>query len=467
MKTKMFYAKSMSEGLKKISAEFGDDAIILSNRKVQGGVEIMAAMEEGDEVIDTYSYEATQATSDDIIKNMANGRQPTTKAEMAALLSNIGPMSKNNKAGSGVLSGVSGQSRPQTLSDAGMKPGLLSTQDSRSSVYLQNELNTLKVKDREAKLVSREQAGELQRMQIEIQDLKILLESQSEQLVKSGSSQDYSSPWDGKTVVETIVQRLEDKSFSAPLIKKLIQGITDDTDFQSAWSQLQSRLASSFESFRVDPVKKGGIYAFVGMTGSGKTTTLSKMAARFVMENGAHDLLLITLDKFKVGSQDSLKSMSKILKCDFVVPTGTESLERILEKNQSKKLILIDTCGSFIGKEYFARQLENGRLVKRIKSLSVMPCSASYPALQRDVRANEFLQVAGVVMSKIDECPEAGSVLSVVIQEQLPMAYWSNGQKIPEDLHLVNPGQLVRTLVGKADRMSEYRDNDMKMIANF
>jgi len=458
MKTKMFYAKSMSEGLKKISEDFGDDAIILSNRKVQGGVEIMAAIEEGDEVIETYSYAATQDTgSNDIIKNMANGRQPTTKAEMAELLANIGPLGKKNQAKSKQLAGVSNSPRFQSQSAT----------KSQSSAYLQHELNTLKANDHQANIISKEQTGELQRMQSEIQDLKSLLESQSEQLVNHKKTQDFRPQWGEKAVLETMVNRLEDKGFSSPLIEDLTQGLDGRVEFQRAWSTVQSRLAALIESFKVDPVKKGGIYAFVGMTGSGKTTTLSKMAARFVMENGAHDLLLITLDKFKVGSQDGLKAMSKILKCDFAVPTGTESLDSILGANQGKKLILIDTCGSFIGKEYFSRQLESGRLVKRIKSLAVMPCSASYPALQRDIRANEFLQVAGVVMSKVDECPEAGSVLSVVIQEQLPIAYWSNGQKIPEDLHMVNPGQLVRTLVGKTDRMSEKFGSDMRMIANF
>lgn len=464
MKTKMFYAKSMSEGLKKISAEFGEDAIILSNRKVQGGIEIMAAIEEADEVIETYAFEKPE--SSDIIKNLAEGRAPTTKEQMAELLSAIGPLNKKSALSNtkpAVNYNKPAEARPQSPVSQTSIPA-----QSRDTGKLEAEMKMLRQKEQQVSKASRRQADELMRMQTEIHDLRQLLETQRFQLVENKVQEPVLNNSVSEDIISRIKMLLADKGFSADVIAMLVSDIEISGSFSNVWNQVLSRLTSNIESYQQDPIHKGGIYAFVGMTGSGKTTTLSKMAARFVMEYGAHDLLLITLDKFKVGSQDSLKSMSKILKCDYEVPTGTGSLDNILQNNQHKKLILIDTCGSFIGKEYLSRQLEIGQHVKKIRSLLVLPCTASLHALDRDIQANEQLQIAGSVLTKVDECPDAGSVISMAIKHQLPMVYWSNGQKIPEDLHRVNPGRLVRTMVSSTEtETNNFMTEEMKLIANF
>ena len=440
MKTKMFYARSMSEGLKKISEEFGDHAIILSNRKVQGGIEIMAALEEGEESIPTYSYQAQDNSvtdqESDILRVAQEARDCTSKEHLSKLLSTIGPMKGKGLASKSKSESLS---NTQTVAPARKQP-------EKAKAVAPMSRPAVRQSSADNRPASNSQNHSLHAMQAEIHELKSLLENQSRRL-------------GGKHVLQAsgelsteLSGALMQKGFSPAIARKICESVNSDS-FQEGWDQVLQNISDSLPVVTLDPVHQGGVFAFVGMTGAGKTTTLSKIATRFVMQYGAADLLIISLDKFRLGSMSSLKSLSRLLKADLAIPGEGKNLNQVLEENQHRKLILIDTCGSELGREYYQGQVKTGSLAAGIKHIQVFSCSSSMVAMERDIQSNQSLKLAASIMTKVDESPEVGGVLSSVIRHDLPMIYWSSGQRIPDDLH--NAGvkeKAIRNLLGSQSR---------------
>ena len=440
MKTKRFHARSMSEGLKKISAEFGDEAIILSNRKVGSGVEILAAVEHP---VAEKIYQYDEPEGGEIIRASNTDREPVDKEHLMGLLSSIGPLKKNPTAQAVTqLNGY--QKKHAEVNPAAVAPRT-STQSQQRPQPQQRSRTTAvaeKTSARAAVGKSYRAAGESKEigsMRHEIQDLRRLLEQQSQELRKiipmRQGHHEIEDP-----VAEKLHQFGLSKDLTAMVLAEIPLSLGNDT----RWKQALATLSSRLETCQTELTQKGGIYAFTGLTGSGKTTTLAKLAARFVMDQGAEQLLLISMDQFRIGAQDTLKTLANILQCDFVSPDDTVSLEDILQRYSSrKKLILIDTCGSRAGTGYFLEELVAGPMSAKVKNILVIPATTTVEVIEDYIAQFDRHPFYASVLTKADESCRLGPALSLVIEQQLPMAYWADGQNIPEDIHIARGHHIV------------------------
>lgn len=432
MRTKKFVARNMSEGLKKISTEFGEDAIILSNQKISGGVEILAAVEEHHEHIETFSFERNPES--DIIKSNSETRRPLDKEHLAELLSAIGPL----KTGTPKIKDPYDQrhaSRPKKTNNIHSLERAQSYEPRQPSRTVQTD----------------DASQELDQVRREINDLKVLLEQQKNQMVSMGTQQS------GLDQQDTLSRRLEFVGINVGLRRSLLNSIPEGQDVEKSWRHLLGQLSARMETFKIEPIRKGGIYAFVGMTGAGKTTTLGKMATRYCVDHGPENLLLISLDQFRIGSQDPLRVLSKILHCDFEVLNESQDLEQILQRYKHKEFILIDTCGSEQGLQLFAEQVQQGFMSRKVRSLVMLPCTSQYAVLEDHLSACETVQLAGAVLTKTDESRCHGPAISLAIEHELPVAYWTDGQNIPEDLHVAKPHQLISQAVAQVSQRSGFQ----------
>jgi flagellar biosynthesis protein FlhF len=180
----------------------------------------------------------------------------------------------------------------------------------------------------------------------------------------------------------------------------------------------------------------GGVIALVGPTGSGKTTTIAKLAARWSMQHGSQDLALVSTDRYRVGAREQLMTYARILGAPVHTAGSGKELAQVLHRLKEKKLVLIDTAGMGPRDSRLSEQLAAVRLgAPRARILLALPAHGEAHALEAAVQSFSILKPAACILTKIDEAASLGAVISTTLRHQLPIAYLCNGQRVPEDLH--------------------------------
>ncbi len=195
-----------------------------------------------------------------------------------------------------------------------------------------------------------------------------------------------------------------------------------------------------------DLLARGGHYALVGSTGSGKTTTLAKLAARGVDAHGAGEVVLVAADAYRIGAAAQLTEVADLLGVALHGVRDQTQLARLLTQLAAKKLVLIDTAG-FAPVDPRARE---GQALDTLGVRRLLVISASQQGAAIEQAMTHFGQnAAACILTKLDETPQPGAALDSLIRHRLPLAYISNGQRVPEDLHAPNAAYLVdRALKG-------------------
>jgi flagellar biosynthesis protein FlhF len=243
-----------------------------------------------------------------------------------------------------------------------------------------------------------------------------------------------------------IMKRLLAAGFSPALTRQILVKLPAEPNLDKAMKWVKAALAHNMRvsTAEDDLVDQGGVYALVGPTGVGKTTTVAKLAARAVLKHGAGKVAMITTDSYRIGAQDQLRIYGRILGSPVFVVRDENDLELTLLDLQGKHIVLIDTIGMSQRDRRVAEQISlfsgEGRQVKR---LLLLGAPAQGVTLEEVVRAYTGPGLAGCVLTKIDEALSYGPALDVVIRHQLRIHYVTNGQRVPEDLHLANATYLV------------------------
>jgi flagellar biosynthesis protein FlhF len=203
-------------------------------------------------------------------------------------------------------------------------------------------------------------------------------------------------------------------------------------------------------------VNRGGVYALIGPTGVGKTTTTAKIAARGVVRYGADKVALLTTDGYRVGAHEQLRIYGKILGLTVHAVKDATDLNITLSELRGKHLVLIDTVGMSQRDQRVAEQIAMlAGAGAEVKRLLLLPATSSGETLDDVVRSYQRAHAAnnkvtngnggisGCILSKIDEGVNLGSLLDVTMRHRLPVHYVANGQRVPEDLHLANVQYLL------------------------
>ena len=210
-------------------------------------------------------------------------------------------------------------------------------------------------------------------------------------------------------------------------------------------------------------LENGGRVAFIGATGVGKTTTLAKLAVRWVLRHGPRDIALVGSDTVRIGAQDQIQSLGQLLGVPVYTPENFESLPTLLSRlGDRHQMILIDTPGS---------SLRDGQLASRLGVLSncasqmetalVLAASTQVGSVEETVKRYAPANPACCVLTKLDEAASIGGALSVLIKARLPVSYLSEGQRVPEDLRPARALELVSTAVRLAKASGAAADEDL------
>ena len=252
-----------------------------------------------------------------------------------------------------------------------------------------------------------------------------------------------------------LTQRLLDCGFSPALIRRLGEGLPMDVADETAWagSVLERNLLTDGAEAGLED--QGGVYALVGPTGVGKTTTTAKIAAAFATQYGAANLGLITLDAYRVGAHEQLRAYGRILGVPVHTAHDRASLDDLLDLLSAKKMVLIDTAG-MAQRDARTRELLDMLSHRAIRRLLVINAAAQGETIEDVIIAYRAATCAGVVLSKMDEAVKLGPALDALIRNRLKVVGVANGQRVPEDWHRLSAHTLVQRAL-RATGSAAYR----------
>ena len=180
----------------------------------------------------------------------------------------------------------------------------------------------------------------------------------------------------------------------------------------------------------------GGIMAVVGPTGAGKTMTIAKLAARWCMRHGNGDVALVSTDSYRIGARDQLTTYARLLGVPMHAANNGQELARVLERLKTKKLILVDTAGVGPRDARLAEQLATLKQgAARARILLALPAQGEGQALEEIVQAFAPLNPVACILTKVDEAASLGAVISTTLRNRLKIAYVCDGQRVPDDMH--------------------------------
>ena len=382
MNVRKFIAPTARQALKQIRTELGEEAVILSNRKVGQGVEIIALANKDMNTL-TGNLLAPAASP------LAPKPQSPVHAKTPKVISALGSAATGNEDILGEIKSMQGM--------------------------LQQQLSIMSWSD--VQLRDPQRAGLLRRM------------------LNCGFSTVLARQLLGKMPVGT----KQGESWIKDVLKRNVH-ISEEAD---------------------DVVTRGGVYALIGPTGVGKTTSTAKLAARAVVRYGADKVALLTTDSYRIGAYEQLKIYGKILGVAVHAVKDTDDLRLTLSALRHKHLVLIDTLGMGQRDERVANQNEMFDAIG-VQRLLLLNATSSGSTLEDVVRMYHSNKVIGCIVTKMDEAVTLGAVLDVAIRHRLIMHYMANGQRVPEDLHPINLDYLLHRAVKPAEEMAPFTLQDLE-----
>ncbi len=377
MKVKRFFAPDMRQAIQKVREDQGPDAVILSNRQVDGGIEIIAAVDYDESLFESRP-EAETAT----IPGMTGTQAPAEQAPEV-------PAARSQPAAAA----------PSV--DWAQDPAIVS-------------------------------------MREEIKQLRGLLENQLAHLAWSDRER-------REPLHTDVMRRLSGMELDTALVEKVSAPTVHARDDQHAWQLALSELSATLPIADNDFLDQGGVVALIGSTGVGKTTSIAKLAARYVLRHGQRHVALVTTDSYRIGAHEQLMTYGRLLGIPVQVASNHKELRSILNSLADKRLVLIDTAGMSQRdvrlSEQFATLADSGI---PIRTLLVLSATLHPSVLDETIRAFSGVALEGAILTKLDEAASLGGVLSTVIRQHLPLMFVANGQRVPEDLYPARAQNLVQ-----------------------
>jgi len=423
MNVQRFVGKNAREAMAQARGAWGDQAMVLSNRPIPGGVEILAMP--GAEVPAT-SAKATPPMSTVSFQEFVRDRQR-----------------QDAQAGAAAAAAAGVTVAEPAARMAPVEPGRFAAQALREEIMQQ---------EAHAATPARQQANG-EELMAELKSMRGMIASQLASLSWFDTVR--------RSPAQTQLLRLMlGSGFSPILARQLVHKLPEDCSDGQADMWLLNTLARNLRCAKDNSIaERGGVYALVGPTGVGKTTTTAKIAANFAQKHGPASVGLITVDTYRMAGSDQLRAFGRILNIPVHTARDSASLLDLLNLFGSKKLVLIDTVG--VGqRDRRLAELFAALPADRVQRLLVLNASAQAETLEEGGKACGALPGARCVISKLDEAVKCGGVIDVAIRRQLLVEGFANGQRVPEDWHAARAQLLVQKALIKQPATAFTPDDD-------
>lgn len=410
MKIKRYVDSDMRHVLRRVRQDQGPDAVILSNRRVDEGIEVIAAID-----------------YDEALIQQALGTQPRA--------ADYRKIADSQVTESGSADTSTGDAPADTESGRIEHARVLDTQPADAQAAIVAKQLQPVAADGDAATDATSIVDplvtdtSLESVQNELSSLRELVESQLSGLVwKEGARR---SP-----IRAQVLRNLARLGIAPDVANIVVNRLEPIQDIKQIWRSPLGELAQLIP-VKDDPLlNDGGTVALIGPTGVGKTTTIAKLAARYSMLHGSDEIALICADAYRIGAKEHLTALGNIIGVKVHAASAPGELAGLLDRLQSKKLVLIDTEGmSQRDIELSNRLAAYGNNEQRVHFYLTLSAACQEAALDEIIRCFNKVPLAGTVVTKIDEAAQLGCVIGALIRHDLPAAWLSNGQRIPDDLH--------------------------------
>ncbi|WP_371767796.1 flagellar biosynthesis protein FlhF [Massilia sp.] len=463
MNVKKFTAATSREALRKVREALGPDAVILSNRPVDGVVEILALdnddvaslaspAPESEMAAPRPSLRIQEPTFDDFEPAPAPAPAPRPAARPAPRAFQEAPAARQP------MNSLYDMDEPAAPAVAPTYANRRAPQPEAPAFDMAAMTAMMSAAIAQAKESA---AAEMHGMMNEIRAMRGMMESQLAEL--SWGTTQQREPQKAAVLREMLAA-----GFSASLSRYLVDKLPAGKDAAESLRWVKTVLARNITTMADEDaiLDRGGVFALVGPTGVGKTTTTAKLAARCVMRHGPEKLALITTDAYRIGGHEQLRIYGKILGVMVHSVKDEADLRIALKELRNKHTVLIDTIGMSQRDQMVTEQVamltESGADVKRLLCLNA---TSTNETLNEVVRAYQGTGLAGAIMTKMDEAASIGNVLDVLVRQKLNLHYISNGQRVPEDLHLADRAMLVdRAFRTRRDAAAQIADADLPLM---
>lgn len=426
MNIQKFYGKNSREALNAVKKALGEDAIILSNRAINGGNEIMAFLEE----------------------------------DMSAKLGNhVGQINPDTAAIS-FLEHLNNKKLAQAIeSEIENIDEIIEIEETAAKIKLETNLDeiikpTKQVRAKRAPTHLDLPSDEVTQQLITQKNIASMLNEMRE-MRRSIETQLTTISWSNMSAEKSkVLNKLLGTGFCAALSRHLVEKIPENFNEFESINWVKSVLSKNLNTIENEStvLDQGGIFALIGPTGVGKTTTVAKLAARYVMKHGTQNLGIITTDAYRVGGYEQLRIYGKILGVMVYAVKDEDDLKIALNELQNKHTILIDTVGVSQRDQMVAEQISmltnTNSAIKRLLCINATSTGETLADVVRAYKGKslEGRGLDGCIITKTDEAITIGNALDTIIREKLTLYYTTDGQRVPEDIHLADKKALIESL---------------------
>jgi flagellar biosynthesis protein FlhF len=488
MKITRHAAPDMRQALKAVREQLGADAVILSSRRTPQGVEVTAAMDFDAETLATEAAAVVPAAAPAAPAPRSGSGAVRTQAELPSLVASPARLERvpardpelpvreadfdareSEFVAPALLSAITEAARAplapaaSVTSAASVTPvaSAASVAPVASAVSAAPAVPAMAAyaaaTESSAAVVpaAPETAPAVIAMENELKTLRRMLETQLAQLAWKDLAR--------RAPIHTeMLRELTEVGIAPDLATEVVAQIPPNVELAQARRLVIASIAQRLLVTGDHWLQEGGTIALVGATGVGKTTTLAKLAVRWVLQHGPRDLALIAADALRMGAQDQVQSLGQLLGAQVYTLEDFAELPGLLARLGRRRLVLIDSPGSSQRDSQLGQRLAALAAAGReLQTTLVLAASTQAGAVAEAVRRFAPARPTSCVLTKVDEAASLGGALSVLMRARLPISYVSEGQRVPEDLRPARTLELVSSAVQLAQASGAAADEDL------
>lgn len=477
MNVRKFIAANARDALRKVKETLGNDAIILSNRGVPGGVEIMAvaardmAMIAPTPVADSAPVQRPRAVvdADDDYRVVLNSARARISQPMPPQAVQPAPAMQRPPVNHAIPQRTAGPVNAGIPKNGGLRNLEMTRPQQpvapRPAVAPAPAMAPAAAAPQAPAPAPRRPEAEVVPMEVmeEIRSLRKIVEQHLAGFAWGEVAR-------SQPVKTDILRQMLDTGFSPQFARDLLTDLPPEMNNIEAMAWVKGAADRSLMTLgnENDIVDRGGVYALVGPTGVGKTTTTAKLAARCVLRHGPSKVALVTTDGYRIGAHEQLRIYGRILGVSVHLVKDAVELRQTLNELQHKHMVLIDTMG-MSQKDKLVPELTDMLAGCNVQRLLLLNSTSRGDTLDDVVRAYAGDSLAGCILTKIDEAASLATALDVIMRHSLKLLYVSNGQRVPEDLHLPNRSYLLHRAFKDVPESSPHKYDGIEpamMMAN-
>lgn len=408
MNIKRYKAQDMRSAFKQIRAEHGEEVVMLSSRRIPEGVEVVIAI-------------------DQPLGAVLNA--PVTVPQ------HVKPMSS--------VSAISTESvNAPSLPSVAREPAGASAMAVPMGAHAASTSNISNV--------------DATRVDKEIRALRRLLETQLAALAWNDLSR-------RNPAAAEVMQELNDMGFDRELIQGLLSEMSSDLGLTELRQQMHAGLAARLSTIDDRWIEQGGQIAIVGAAGSGKSTALAALAARWVMRNGAHSAALVSAVESRFGVRENLQRVGRLVGLPVFIADTWQEVPALLRHLSDRRLVLLDTPTMSIRQDDFSEHLQGlAGLTTTVEFALTLSAATQVDAAREILQRYRPLTPLSAVITHLDECSSLGGALTALIEHTLPVAYTLAGSRLLDDLKPARGDSLMTTAAELSQAMSDRRSRERK-----